>query len=186
MQGRTPYISSRLIFEAMMFPFLIYQYIFSNSLPGRKFKPSCFRVENYFEFKRSHVQNLIYFKHSTSWVNSWKSEVWISRYNIFDIRGPRYKRKKVFSGRSFFRKRDTDVTTTQGWDLQLNEVVAKKNWYSQTVLTIATPVVICVPPDPPISSLKLPSRSVMMEGHIDDIILLPGLMKFDSDGFSPK
>ena len=53
-------------------------------------------------------------------------------------------------------------------------------------LTMATAVVICVPPEPPISSLTLPRRSVMIDGHIDDIIRLPGSMKFVSDGFTPK
>lgn len=57
-------------------------------------------------------------------------------------------------------------------------------WYS--VLTVATAVVILVPPDAPDTCITFPLPSTQMVGVIDDMGLLPGSIKLDSDGGTPK
>lgn len=53
-------------------------------------------------------------------------------------------------------------------------------------LTMAAEVVICVPPDAPTNIFTIPLLSTIIDGHMEDIGRLPGLIRFAVDGATPK
>lgn len=53
------------------------------------------------------------------------------------------------------------------------------------MFTCATPLIIFEPPEAPEIIFTLPSLSIIIVGDMDDNGLLPGLIKFASDGMKP-